>query len=249
MPRYSIKKPIQNYKIPKTDDVEAVSFLSNWLNHRRQQLYNNIVDTGTYTLDTATGRPATAGHLGVLNYLRGYSPERIETNSNFYTQINNAARAKNTNKHIGGSEGVYNPNTREIYIRDKNDIPTRVHERTHAMEATPQKAKVRELMKHNSYVFKRDKTGGVDVRYARQNYYYDPSEVYSRLNQYRYRNKLKPQQIITKDYLNKHRKELELDDLDIIDDDTLIKLFNEVAQNNSNQNSQQRYSLEDIYYA
>ena len=91
--------------------------------------------------------------------------------------------------------------------------------------------------------------GDYDVRYARRDYYYDPSEIYSRLNQYRYRNKLKPEQIITKDYLNKHRKELELDDLDIIDDNTLIRLFNEVAQNN-NQNSKQRYSLEDtdIYY-
>ena len=91
MPKYSIKEPIQNYKIPKTDDIIAVSFLSNWLNHRRQQLYNNIADTRTYTVDKATGRPATAGHLGYLNYLRGYSPERIETNSNFYTQIANGS--------------------------------------------------------------------------------------------------------------------------------------------------------------
>lgn len=247
MPKYSIKEPIQNYKIPKTDDIIAVSFLSNWLNHRRQQLYNNIADTKTYTVDKATGRPATAGHLGYLNYLRGYSPERIETNSNFYTQINNAAGAKNTNKYIGGSEGAYNPNTREIYIRDKNDIPTRIHERTHAMEASPQKAKIQQIMKNNVHDFRLNDKGDYDVRYARQDYYYDPSEIYSRLNQYRYRNNLKPGQIITKDYLNKHRKELELDDLDIIDDNTLIRLFNEVAQNN-NQNSKQRYSLEDTYY-
>lgn len=248
MPHFSIKEPIKNYNIPKTDDVQAVTWLANWLNNRREQLHNNMNDTHIKRLQNLNNGNYSgygAEMYGYLNYIRGYSPERLYTNGAFYTEVENAAGAKNSNTRFGGTEGGYNRKTREISINNNNDMGTRIHERTHAMNAKPQEEKVRQLLKENTFKFKPNpKTGGYDVRMAKQGYYYDPSEVYSRMNEFRYNQKLKPEQIIDKEYLNSNRKALREHSLDIIDDDTLIKLLNEVAINTNNN----RYSLEDIYY-
>lgn len=245
MPRYSIKEPIQNYKIPKTDDVQAVTFIANWLNNRREQLYNNINDSKFYAMQNRnTGKWAKRHSLSDLNWFRGKDPERILTNKVYYTEIENSAGAKMSDK-TPNALGSYDRNTREIKIRNKNDIGTRIHERTHAAEAEPQERIVGDILKTNKFKFVQNQSGGYDPRYANQKYLYDPSEVYSRMMEYRYNSKLSPNTIIDKNYLNKNRKLLESHDLDIIDDDTLIRLFNEVAYNNINDN---RISLEDIYY-
>lgn len=245
MPRFSLKEPIKNYKIPQTDDKIAVGFIANWLNNRRQQLYNNIKDSRTrYMLNRNTGEYSSESDLSLLNYLRGINPNRVITNKAFYTEIENSAGAKMSDK-TPNALGSYDRNTREIKIRNKNDIGTRIHERTHAAEAEPQKRIVGDILKTNKFKFVPNQSGGYDPRYANKKYLYDPSEVYSRMMEYRYNSKLSPNTIIDKNYLNKNRKLLESHDLDIIDDDTLIRLFNEVAYNNINDN---RISLEDIYY-
>ena len=60
-----------------------------------------------------------------------------------------------------------------------------------------------------------------------------PSEVYARMNAFRFKYNLSPDQIIDQKFLDSHRKELQDEDLEIFDDNTLIRLFNEVAQNDT----------------
>lgn len=247
MARKSIKDPIFNYKIPKTDDVQAVKFIANWLNNRREQLYNNINDSKFYTMQNRnTGKWAKRHSLSYLNWFRGKDPERILTNKVYYTEIENSASAKNSNSTFGG-KGGYNVKTREISVKDKNDMGTRVHERTHAMHADPQEIVVSDILKNNKFSFEKSASGGYDPRILDKDYWYNPREVYARLMEYRYNNKLNPNFKVDKNYLNNHRKELQDANFDIIDDNTLLRLFNDVAQNNNSNNS--RYSLEDIYFA
>lgn len=59
-----------------------------------------------------------------------------------------------------------------------------------------------------------------------------PSEVYSRMNEFRYENGIDPYQSIDQKFINENRDKLIKYNLDLWDDATIIKLFNLVAQNN-----------------
>lgn len=45
-----ITTPIKHPVIPKSDDQVAINFLANWLNNRRGQLYNNIINSNVGTM-------------------------------------------------------------------------------------------------------------------------------------------------------------------------------------------------------
>ena len=62
----------------------------------------------------------------------------------------------------------------------------------------------------------------------------NPNEIYSRLMEFRRVNRLNPKDIINKKDINKWRKNktLELYHLDRYDDETLLHLFNDIAENN-----------------
>jgi hypothetical protein len=234
--------PIKGGYYPKSDEQRITNWMSYWLNHRRKQLYNNMKKTSIRKEDAGSwlgnGRPEFTFKL-----IKGMSPERRKINGVFYNQINRAANAT-----IDEFNTISNPNYLGEFDEDgkliryntknkKFNNGVRVHERTHASDAYPQYKAIEDILKTGKVNFPNSEFIDDEVKH----YHTDPNEIYSRIMQYRYNNKLKPNQVIDKKYINSHRKQLKDLDLNIFDDNTLSKFFNEVADNGKRNNINSTY--------
>lgn len=257
MPR-SLKEPIKSPVVPESYDKEAILWLTNWLNNRREQIYNNFdsypygnqLEIYTKPKELKRGDIRDDGWrvnrientYNPIEFLKGNDPNRIRTNKIFYSLINNAASAPqhiiypNTKSSDYDTRGAYvkpdsfNNTGHYIAYPGTPNNGTNIHERTHAMNAKHQEHYIRKLVKDDNNKYNDE-------------YLDKPEEIYGRLMQYRYNNKLSPTKIITKKYLNAHKEELEELNLRRYDDEFLLKLFNDVAENNI-----ERKSLENLYY-
>lgn len=234
--------PIKGGYYPKSDEQRITNWMSYWLNHRRKQLYNNMKKTSIRKEDAGSwlgnGRPEFTFKL-----IKGMSPERRKINGVFYNQINRAANAT-----IDEFNTISNPNYLGEFDEDgkliryniknkKFNNGVRVHERTHASDAYPQYKAIEDILKKGKVNFPNSEFIDDEVKH----YHTDPNEIYSRIMQYRYNNKLKPNQVVDKKYINSHRKQLKDLDLNIFDDITLSKFFNEVADNGKRNNTNSTY--------
>lgn len=234
--------PIKGGYYPKSDEQQITNWMSYWLNNRRRQLYNNMKKTSIRKEDAGSwlgnGRPEFTFKL-----IKGMSPERRKINGVFYNQINRAASAT-----IDKFNTISNPNYLGEFDEDgklirydtknkKFNNGVRVHERTHASDAYPQYKAIEDILKTGKVNFPNSEFIDDEVKH----YHTDPNEIYSRIMQYRYNNKLKPNQIIDKKYINSHRKQLKDLDLNIFDDNTLSRFFNEVADNGKRDNINPTY--------
>lgn len=234
--------PIKGGYYPKSDEQRITNWMSYWLNHRRKQLYNNMKKTSIRKEDAGSwlgnGRPEFTFKL-----IKGMSPERRKINGVFYNQINRAANAT-----IDEFNTISNPNYLGEFDEDgkliryniknkKFNNGVRVHERTHASDAYPQYKAIEDILKKGKVNFPNSEFIDDEAKH----YHTDPNEIYSRIMQYRYNNKLKPNQVVDKKYINSHRKQLKDLDLNIFDDNTLSKFFNEVADNGKRNNTNSTY--------
>lgn len=234
--------PIKGGYYPKSDEQRITNWMSYWLNHRRKQLYNNMKKTSIRKEDAGSwlgnGRPEFTFKL-----IKGMSPERRKINGVFYNQINRAANAT-----IDEFNTISNPNYLGEFDEDgkliryniknkKFNNGVRVHERTHASDAYPQYKTIEDILKKGKVNFPNSEFIDDEAKH----YHTDPNEIYSRIMQYRYNNKLKPNQVVDKKYINSHRKQLKDLDLNIFDDSTLSKFFNEVADNGKRNNTNSTY--------
>ena len=234
--------PIKGGYYPKSDEQRITNWMSYWLNHRRKQLYNNMKKTSIRKEDAGSwlgnGRPEFTFKL-----IKGMSPERRKINGVFYNQINRAANAT-----IDEFNTISNPNYLGEFDEDgkliryniknkKFNNGVRVHERTHASDAYPQYKAIEDILKKGKVNFPNSEFIDDEAKH----YHTDPNEIYSRIMQYRYNNKLKPNQVVDKKYINSHKKQLKDLDLNIFDDSTLSKFFNEVADNGKRNNTNSTY--------
>lgn len=245
-----VTDPIENPVLPQSHDPYFTQWQANWLNNRRKQLYNNL-DNMTYDhrrwlfkSDEGVEDDIIKGRYDVKQVddsmfkdfgrlLMGYSPERIRVNEEFYRQLNNSATAPEItlNEYDSKYAGVYvKPNSWNntghyiAYVKNTT-LSDKVHERTHASHADPQKDAISKIINYDKKTLK-----------GHDKYLKDPSEIYSRLMEYRHNNKLKPSQVIDLDYLNAHREQLKLHRLNMFTDDELLNMFNNVAENTVEEN-------------
>lgn len=133
-------------------------------------------------------------------------------------------RTRSQNTTEGGVEGItlgqYNPKANTVYANPEGGESTLLHEQTHASQATPQENKISEILGTSN-------SSGV--------HYYDrPTEVYSRLMEFRKANNLNPSEIIDKERLKELKKSgTDFDLLFRYKDNQLLDLFNNVAQVNT----------------
>ena len=231
--RAEYTKPNRNYTIPETDDPVAVQFLSNWLNNRRQQLRNNRNDY-IFRYGNEVSNAFSQPFVDLWNLIQG-DIDKEKTNEAFNIQISNAASATFTDRSDPTAAGVYYPNTHEINIQDMSNIPTRIHERTHASRPFLQENAISDILQESlasqDWRDYQEENEGPLLHYLNK-YFFSPEEVYARMMEFRYSSGLKPEQVVDQDFLDRNRQLLKKYSLDIIDDNTLIRLFNEVADNN-----------------
>lgn len=232
-------------------------FLNNWLNKRSGILQNNINSAGINT----TSQQELDRQLGNLNktieitstipdYLDsenlailGYDAARESKDKN----VKNAASAvkdlvKEADKQGGYDyEGIYSPKENVIFYPERLSANTMLHERTHALQATPQKRAIQQLLDAGDYL---------QEGQTPDDYYDNPSEIYSRLMEFRLNSNINPEDRFNNrmDILNKaidpnYRKE-SFEEFKQTGDyknligryktDFLLKLLNDVAQNDMN---------------
>lgn len=129
--------------------------------------------------------------------------------------------------------------------KDNPSLQTRIHERTHIMSAnSPQLDYIQKLKGATDYLDRnftswlKDITTSTKGYKSFQEYLDDPTEIYSRLMELRYDNNIDPKKIWTLKDIKELRKNVK--DHRIFSrysDEFILKLFNEVAQNNNNQDN------------
>lgn len=205
-------------------------WLRNWFRNREEQVNDNF--------------------KGIAIGVNGFDPSRSIPVQYVERAIDGSMKAPVKYQSIfndpDNPTSSYNRDTGQIFI-DPNmqDIEsTLLHERTHALnhqlpqrvvgqqgyEMSPIESKVRDVMMPWYKENKQDL----------DEYWDDPVEIYARMMQMRYRLNLDPTKKVSKDDLKKWRKDglLRQYEMGVYDDDTLLQLFNEVADNRQLQNNQ-----------
>jgi hypothetical protein len=115
--------------------------------------------------------------------------------------------------------GAYYPMIHTIGYTETRPL-TFIHERTHSLKADAQKNAIKQL----------------NLK-SKDSYYDDPSEIYSRLMEFRYANKLDPNKTYTIEDIKKFKENPDIRDFELLDrysEEDVLKLLNEIAYNNTN---------------
>ena len=229
-----VQKIREKVQQAREDIGQANVFLDDWNKQRlatgrfNDQLGNGLIDIQKSNRDSTPIYSSPTAY-GINSYLRAMplvkskdmTDEEAEIKRmNDALQYSRNLRQRILNTTEGGVQGSvlgeYNPKAKTIYANPEGGESTLLHEQTHASQATPQENKISEILGTSN-------TSGT--------YYYDrPTEVYSRLMQFRQANNLDPNEIITKDKLKEFKKSAT--DFDLLfryKDKELLDLFNNVA--------------------
>lgn len=233
--------------INRPQDRKELDWMKYWLTNRKKQLKNNADATSYgYTKyyprkDTTDVREAgwTSEHYGnfpnPIAYLKKSTPTKNRINKLIYAQLENADNTPKTEVGSGTSDnyelkGVYvqpdswfNKNSNYIAFAGKPNSSVKIHEFTHASHPTQQIHYINDVIYNNN----------VPNVAAKNNKSIDNAdELYAALQEFRYNQKIKPNQVITQKWIDNNRDAFKYNYLNNVPDSIKLRLFNEVAQNN-----------------
>jgi hypothetical protein len=214
-------------EVDNVHSTQAQDFIASWLSNRQDQFRENFRNSGSTMVPYSmlpkswSNKAAFNEYQNQLKNLRTVKQYDVLGNTKFpHVPDSEFESIKKLSNHTGGA---YNPSTHAIsYISPY--AGTDVHELTHSLNADPQINAIR-------YGFKGDK-----LQEGKQyNSYKDSAnEIYSRLMQFRYLNKLDPTKKYSVEDIKKWREKY--DDTDIVNrytDEYLLHLLNNVASTRS----------------
>ena len=246
------KDEVSNEGINRPEDKQQISWMRNWLKARKNILKKNAeATTWGYEKYYAKDTSKPVGKMGwdskyysniwnPITYLEGSNPTDNRVNKIIYSQVENAMNVPKVNvgneyHPYGGEMGVYvdpdNWDNSGHYVAF-NGTPyneVKVHEFTHASHPEQQERYINEVIFNKNTPNVVDGHNNSSIDNAR--------ELYGALQEFRYKNKLKPNQVINQKYINSHRKLFKGTYLENISDKNKIRLFNEVAQYEPNKNN------------
>ena len=229
------------------DPKDPYNSKDGWFRYWYENRPYQIIDAINWQLDGTKSieKAKKAIYDAINSYNETYIPTTINGNAysdkmpigvtNYWDRDNNMARYSIGTSHYGYSDnperdfvnnsyGLNDPEFRQIvYTQDPyNGILKRtlIHERSHAIPWFI-KDRVRDKLLLND---------GVDY----DKYLDNINEIYSRLNEFRFKNNLDPRETYTEDDIIKWRESgaLKNFDLDRYDNDSVYNLINNVASNN-----------------
>lgn len=214
-------------EVDNTNSTPAQDFVASWLSNRQEQFQENFRNSGSTMIPYSvlpkswSNKAAFNEFQNQLENLRTVKQYDVLGNTKFpHVPDSEFEAIKKLSNHTGGA---YNPATHSIsYISPY--AGTDVHELTHSLNANPQLNTIR-------YGFEGNK-----LQEGKQyNSYKDSAdEIYSRLMQFRYLNKLDPKKKYTVEDIKKWREKY--DDTDIVNrysNEYLLHLLNNVASTKS----------------
>ena len=232
----------------RPQDEAEIAWMKNWLSQRKNILAKNADKTSweylKYEPKRNTGDVREAGwkykyYGNLLNpfvYFKGYTPTENRVNKLIYAQIENAANTPKVNIGRGSSldyntRGVYVPpnywdNSGHYVAFAGQDVTpeVKIHEFTHASHPAPQEKYINDVIFEGNtpQVVPNHKRSSMD----------NAKELYGALQEFRFKNGLKPEQIIDQKYIDTHRDLFKNNYLENVSDENKLRLFNEVALKN-----------------
>lgn len=209
---------------------EQREWLKNWYGNREQQVNENFsgIRLGTKGFNINRNIP--------LQYVENSIDVAMKT----------PVRYKSLSNYSDNTRGGYSLGDRKITIdpNKENIDDAMIHERTHAFNHSLR----RNIYTKHYYPLSpiEYKVEDIMSKWYNENavdeYWDSPREIYARLMEMRYRLGLDPKKKVTLDDIKKWREDkvLKQYEMGVYDDDTLIKLFNEVADN-TKQNEEINY--------
>lgn len=223
------KDYVQSYFIAKDKNY----FIKDWLNKRKNILEKNISNNSNVNEELQK-------QLNNLNSVKEYSFTKDMDFMPYYTKSSwlrtdamnqyfndfseNLDYRQSNNAELLGENmrnhfvGAYYPNHTIGYT--ETNPSAFIHERTHSLKADAQKNAIEQL----------------NLK-LKDSYYDNPSEIYSRLMEFRYANKLNPNKIYTIEDVKKFKEDPNVHDFELLDrysEEDVLKLLNEIAYNNTN---------------
>lgn len=249
---------MRRYYQDKRDEKRAKDWISNWLAKRVEILGQNVSDSGIsefgdmFRSNKSIGERErkyqsdhmnsfkTYTHDAVLSdipeeLLRSYALGLLGEEVDDFESLADILR-------YAGVGGLTDGDTKTIYYPRNPTMNTRIHENTHAGEN-------RKFL--NSYNPQTRIIGeGKQKKYrlegvGRDDYWDSSSEIYARLNEFRYLNNIDPKKVYTIEDVQKMREDKNTKDRELLNrynDDFILFLLNEVAMTDGNDN-------DDVFYA
>lgn len=227
------KKKLGGEEDVNVKNLEGKAFIENWLNNRRDQFKNNYKLKGFLSRDLSeSSDKAFNKQLDNLRTVKTYdlssqedindyidNSKIVDNYINFRGLENNTEnRTKGANDKKWGKQGVYFQATHEVVINDKKDPEgTRIHEYSHSLNAQDQRRAISKSINR--------KTQGDNYN----SYLDNTDEIYSRLMELRYNNKLDPNKTYKSKDLRGNVKDSKI--FDRYTDEQIDYLLNEVASN------------------
>lgn len=239
---------------PSVQAIQQKEWLNNWLKNRSKQMAENI---DFYSNQNRYGS----------------SMDRVPVSPFFFQdKEENAAKIIQEQLQYANSIPIYD--YREPWVSTNKDIPNRkeflkmnskVQGAYHKKYGQPNTISIspiatdRSVILHelshstqDKYGIQSSKIDDILKRHQKENHNYDkyydnPDEVYSRMNQFRYDNNIKPEDIITEEQIEQW-KDSSIDNqfINRYSTNTLLDLLNSVAQTFENGGEVTRKSLRDI---
>lgn len=239
---------------PSVQAIQQKEWLNNWLKNRSKQMAENI---DFYSNQNRYGS----------------SMDRIHVSPFFFQdKEKNAAKIIQEQLQHANSTPIYD--YREPWVSTNKDIPNRkeflkmnskVQGAYHKKYGQPSTISIspiatdRSVILHelshstqDKYGIQSSKIDDILKRHQKENHNYDkyydnPDEIYSRMNQFRYDNNIKPEDVITKEQIEQWKdSSIDNEFINRYSTNTLLDLLNSVAQTFENGGEVTRKSLRDI---
>lgn len=227
--RDNFRNPDIRYKqggmIKAQNGAELTKWINNWYINRPAQFNNYVM----FDQNTAINRSNSINEkYEPWDIIQSVIPNSNDSKSDmiggYYKKSTNTLHLPNTYKKIVNGV-VYEAPINPINLNPSNYI----HEKTHGIFDWEQK----------------DQIEGILGNQMKDAYYDSPTEVNSRLMEIRYLNGFDPKHIFNKQEVEQLKKNPNFKDRDIFnryDSETVVKLLNEVASNQSLKNNLSEYS-------
>ena len=249
---------MRRYYQDKRDEKRAKDWISNWLAKRVEILGRNTANTSASKFGDIfrsyenIGKRERKNQIDNMNrfnsYTHDYSLEGLP--SDFLEELR---EDYSINKPIdedylsllykvNGVRGITYPMDDIIYYPSYPEDRVRIHENTHATE---NRIFIDTYNAQTSTIAKEFKNDYILDGIEESGYKDSSSEIYARLNEFRYLNNIDPKKVYTIEDVQKMREDKNTKDRELLNrynDDFILFLLNEVAMTDGNDNN-------DVFYA
>lgn len=222
---------------PSMQAIEQRAWLNNWLKNRSKQMSENI---DFYSNQTRYGSSKDRVHVSPF-FFQDKEKNASKIIQEQLQHANNTAIYDYREPWVSSNKNI--PNRKE-FLKMNSNVQGAYHKKYRQPNTisispiTKDRSVILHELSHSTqdkYSIQSSKIDSILKKYVKENnkydkYYDNPDEVYSRMNQFRYDNNIKPEDIITKDQIEQWKdSSIDNEFINRYSTNTLLDLLNSVA--------------------